>query len=272
MLQPSGPSGRLADSSDAPWVADHPGQPGKSAKPGTWAVAAGAAAVPSGCGPSMRRVTEEAFLSATRAGYDTVAPGYAALVPSVADDHPLHRAILRTFAELVLAAGGGPVVDVGCGTGRVTGYLDSLGLDVSGVDLSPGMLAIARRNHPTVRFAEGSLLDLDLPDGGLAGLLAWYSIIHLPPPLLPAAFAGFHRVLSPGGLLQVAFHVGDEKRHLTQAYGHDGISMDSYRLPVDVVRDGLVGAGFAVDTEILRQPDDSPAARAPQAYLLFRRD
>jgi hypothetical protein len=51
---------------------------------------------------------------------------------------------------------------------------------------------------------------LDLADGVLGGIVAWYSIIHTPPQRLPVTFAEFGRVLSPGGHLLLAFQAGDE--------------------------------------------------------------
>ncbi|MFD4664838.1 MULTISPECIES: class I SAM-dependent methyltransferase [Streptomyces] len=45
------------------------------------------------------------------------------------------------------------------------------------------------------------MTDLDLADGSLGGIIAWYSIVHTPPELLPVVFAEFHRVLAPGGHL-----------------------------------------------------------------------
>jgi SAM-dependent methyltransferase len=216
-------------------------------------------------------VTDELFLSVTRTAYNTVAVSYAELVPAVEEDHPVNRAVLGAFADLVRAAGGGPVADIGCGAGRVTAYLDGVGLDVSGIDLSPEMLAVARRNHPGLRFSEGSMLALDLPDAGLAGVVAWYSVIHMPPARLPSAFSEFYRVLMSGGYLQLAFHVGDQRNHKTQGYGHDGISLDVYLLPVERICSLLAEAGFVLDTRVVREPDGSLAARVPQAYLLARK-
>ncbi|TDC73662.1 class I SAM-dependent DNA methyltransferase [Streptomyces hainanensis] len=203
------------------------------------------------------------FLAETRSTYDTVALDYDEVIPPVTDD-PLDVALLGDFAARVTAAGGGPVVEAGCGTGRITGHLAAAGLDASGVDLSPAMLAVARRAHPEIRFAEGSLLALDLPDAGLAGLVAWYSVIHLPPDRLPSAFVEFHRVLRPGGWLQLAFHVGDRRHHRTEGYGHRGISLDIYWLPVERVAALLAAAGFVLETEVVRDV----SARVPQARLL----
>lgn len=217
-------------------------------------------------GRSRLTVTDEDFLTATRAAYDTVAVSYAELVPAVEED-PVDRALLGAFADLVRGAGSHPVADIGCGTGRVTAYLDGAGLDVFGIDLSPQMLAVARRDHPGLRFSEGSMLGLDLPDSGLAGVVAWYSFIHLPPARLASAFSEFHRVLLPGGYLQLAFHVGDQHNHRTEAYGHDGISLDVYRLPVERIVSLLTGAGFVEDTRVVREP----ASDVPQARVLARK-
>ncbi len=70
--------------------------------------------------------------------------------------------MLAAFAEEVAAAGLGPVGDLGCGTGRVTAHLRGLGADVFGVDLSPGMIAVAREAYPGLRFDVGSMAALDL--------------------------------------------------------------------------------------------------------------
>ncbi|KOG88570.1 methyltransferase, partial [Streptomyces varsoviensis] len=90
-------------------------------------------------------MTEAEFLTSTRASYDAIADDYVAFARDDLAAKPMERAVLAGFAEYVRAAGGGPVADIGCGTGRVTAYLHGLGLDAFGIDLSPGMLAAARR-------------------------------------------------------------------------------------------------------------------------------
>ncbi|WP_405727372.1 methyltransferase domain-containing protein [Streptomyces sp. NBC_01537] len=214
-------------------------------------------------------MSEPTYLSITRTAYDTVAVDYAELLSDELAAKPLDRAMLGTFAELVRADGGGPVGDLGCGPGRVTAHLDSLGLEAFGVDLSPGMVEEARRRHPGLRFEEGAMAALDLADGSLGGVVAWYSIIHTPPELLPAVFAEFHRVLAPGGHLLLAFQVGDEVRHIEEAYGHAGLSYYAYRLRPDQVSDLLDRAGIAVDARLVREPKGPE--KTPQAFLLARK-
>ncbi len=204
-------------------------------------------------------------LRATRVAYDTVAVDYAALLRTELERKPYDRAILGAFAELVQAAGNAPVADLGCGPGRVAAHLRSLGLPAFGVDLSPAMVAVARASYPDIRFDEGTMSALDIADGVLGGILAWYSIIHTPPERLPSIFEEFNRVLRPGGHVLLAFQVGDARVHLEQAYGHT-LSLDAYRLSPVLVSELLVRSGMVVSAQLVREPDGSE--KTPQAYLL----
>jgi SAM-dependent methyltransferase len=213
-------------------------------------------------------MAEHSFLDRTRAAYDTVAVDYAALLRDELAVKPWDRAVLATFAELVRADGAGTVADLGCGPGRVTAHLHDLGLDVLGIDLSPGMISVARAEHPALRFETGTITDLALADASLAGAVAWYSIIHSPPEQLPLVFGEFARVLAPGGRLLLAFQVGDGPRHLDAAYGHT-ISLDAWRLDPGTVTSLLEEAGLVVDARLIRQPD--AREKSPQAFIVARR-
>lgn len=210
-------------------------------------------------------VIDASFVAAMRDSYDALAAEHPDIVASSLDDRPLDRALFTTFAELVRAGGNGPVADVGCGPGRVTILLSDLGLDAFGIDLSPGMLALARRTHPHLRFEEGSMLALDLPDASLGGLLAYYSIIHIPWDQRPQLFAEFHRVLAPGGVLMLAFQIGNEHKHRTELFGTP-ISINWYRQQPAEVAALLRDAGFTPWTTTIREPEapNTPA----HGYLL----
>ncbi|WP_395295931.1 class I SAM-dependent DNA methyltransferase [Kitasatospora hibisci] len=213
-------------------------------------------------------MTEPEFLSETRAFYDAIAVDYAARFRDVSADDPLDRAMLAAFADLVRADGGGPVAELGCGTGRVTAHLHRLGLDVLGIDLSPGMLATARAEYPELRFEVGSLLDLPLGDAVLAGAVAWYSIIHTPRERLPEVFAELHRVLAPGGHLLLAFQVGDGPLRIEQPFGIP-VALDFRRRRPELVAELAAGAGLEVTTRLVRERGREETA--PQAVLLARR-
>jgi SAM-dependent methyltransferase len=216
-------------------------------------------------------MTEPSYLTTTRAAYDTIAVDYTEYVRDELALRPLGRAMLGAFAEVVRAADVGPAADIGCGPGRVSVHLQSLDLDVFGVDLSPKMVEIARSMYPDLRFEEGSMTALDQPDGSLGGIVAWYSIIHVPPESQPAVFAEFFRVLAPGGHLLLAFQVGDEQRNpgpLWQKLGHT-VSYHSYRLPPSRVAGLLREAGFVAVGELVAEA--SSGEKSPQAYILVRK-
>ena len=212
-------------------------------------------------------MTEPSHVDLTRTAYDTVAVDYAALLRTSLAESPLDRAMLTVFAERVLLDGGGAVGDLGCGPGRVTAYLHERGLDAFGIDLSPGMVGVARETYPHLRFEVGSLDHLDLEDGALAGAVVWYSLIHTPPAEQPRVFAELRRVLAPGGHLVLAFQVGEDQHvHREVAYGHT-VPLDSYRMSPGRVAEQLAEAGLTVHTRTFREPEEK-FETTPQAFLL----
>ncbi|MFD3696174.1 class I SAM-dependent methyltransferase [Streptomyces sp. NPDC058646] len=216
-------------------------------------------------------MTETSRLTAVRASYDAVAVDYARLLGPTLAEGPLDRAVIAAFAEHVCAAEGGggrAVADLGCGPGRVTAHLDGLGVRAFGVDLSPAMVAVARRSYPGLRFEVGSMAALDIADEVLGGVLAWYSTVHTPPSELPAVFEEFARVLAPGGYALVAFEAGEEQIRLEHAYGH-AVDLDVYATPPGLMASLLAAAGLAEVARVVRQPGEDEAS--PQGFLLARK-
>ncbi|MCL2732461.1 MAG: class I SAM-dependent methyltransferase [Actinomycetia bacterium] len=211
---------------------------------------------------------EPEYLRSTRVSYDLLAGHVADAWRDELERKPHDRAMLSAFADVIRAAGGGPVTDVGCGAGRISDWLRKAGLDVEGIDLSAGMLAAARRDYPGLRFTEGDMLALDLPEESRAGIVAWYSIIHLPRERVPDAFAGFRRVLRPGGYLQLAFQAGDDDVYRTEGFG---LQLDLYfrRHRPGTVTEQLAAAGLAVQACLVREPVREE--KTPQAFILARR-
>ena len=213
-------------------------------------------------------VTPASHLDEVRRGYTLLGAHDPDRISTDPAAKPWDRAVLGVFADLVRADGPdrpGPVADVGCGLGRLTAHLHSLGLDVYGVDVTPALVERASREHPHLRFVEGSMLDLDVPDGSLAGVLAFYAIIHLLPEQLPAALVEFHRALRPGGHVLLAFQVGDEVR-VHRDVGGERIELGFRRWQPAVVEEELGRAGFSVQASVLREPDDTETVH--QAFIL----
>ncbi|MEV6349702.1 class I SAM-dependent methyltransferase [Actinoplanes sp. NPDC051851] len=197
------------------------------------------------------------WIDDTRNSYDTVAASYAEMLRDALTGAPFQRGIFALFAELVRAQGDGkgPVADVGCGPGRITAHLHDIGLDAFGVDLSPGMIEVARREHPGLRFEVGSMTALDIPDASLTGVLAWFSLIHVPDAQVPAVLAEFHRVLAPGGALLIGFHAGEGSRLKTEGYGGHPMKVYVHRRSATRIAEWMREAGFVADAEMTHRED-----------------
>jgi len=200
----------------------------------------------------------EGWLDDTRMSYDTVATAYADLTRHLLDETPEERSALASFADLVRSQGGGLVADVGCGAGRITAHLRQLDVNAFGIDLSPGMIDVARRDHPGLRFEVGSMTNLALADASIAGLVAWYSLIHVPDDELGPVFHHFRRVLRPGGSLLLSFHIGDESQLKTEGYGGHPMHLYVHRRQHSRMRAWLGDAGFAVEADRTLTSAESP--------------
>lgn len=210
------------------------------------------------------------FVATVREGYDATAAMYVERFQHHLDDKPLDRAVLSAFAGLILKSQNSQIIDVGCGTGATTALLDGCGVVVSGLDLSPTMVAHARRLHPGLSFTVGSMTGLDASDSSIGGICAWYSIIHVPDEYLAGVFGEFHRVLAPGGWVLLAFQVGDEPRILSHAFGQE-VNLTFLRRQPRSVANQLAKNGFDVYSKIVRQPDDDGFETTPHAYLIARK-
>ena len=135
-------------------------------------------------------------VSDVQAGYDLVAEEYARRLFEELQHKPLDRQLLDRFATSVRDLG--PACDMGCGPGHVARYLQGRGVQVSGVDLSAAMVAPARELNPGIEFSRGDMRSLDIADEALGGIVAFYSIIHIPRPEVVTALSEMRRVRGRG--------------------------------------------------------------------------
>ncbi|GAB3084799.1 class I SAM-dependent methyltransferase [Micromonospora schwarzwaldensis] len=189
-----------------------------------------------------------------RRAYASVVDRYIALFGTSRQVHADDLAFIRRH----LTDRPGPVLDLGCGPGHLTDFLRAHGADATGLDIVGEFIAHARATYPTGRYLRGSLADLPVADHRVAGILAWGSIIHLPPGQLDGALAEFRRVTAPGATVVLGIFVGDE----VAAFDHKVLT--AYRWPVDVFAERLARAGFA-EVERLHRPGD--ATRRPHAAV-----
>lgn len=203
-----------------------------------------------------------------RENYDRLADEYARKLFNELQHKPLDQELLNRFASDISQSG--EVCDMGCGPGHVSRYLHDAGTTVFGLDLSPRMVETARQLNPDVSFRVGNMLDIDLPDGLLAGIVAFYAIVNIPNESLPLVFREMERVLQPGGLILLAFHVGDEIVHVDELWGRY-ISLDFFLFPPLAIQRHLEAAGFEVEEIIERGPYAPEVEHQSQRAYVFAR-
>lgn len=192
--------------------------------------------------------------------YDRVSDRYADLVRSGLEALPLEKGLVEHFARRVVETGGGPVLDVGCGPGWLTRDLASRGLAISGIDISTGMLRLARANNPGLGFAAASLTRIPVADSAAAGVFCWYVLHHVPDEDLRTAIRELARVIGPGGSLMLGGHVGDSVYVKTEGYGGLPMRVLFARRSAETYADLLREAGLVVDATVALGPDHPASA------------
>ena len=200
----------------------------------------------------------------TGASYDQVAPEYAQKYLNELDHKPIDRALLDEFAARV---GDGYACDLGCGPGQLARYLHDHGVNVFGIDLSPGMVNEARQAHPGVQFFQGDMRHLDIPNASLAGIAAFYSLIHLPRDEVTGVLKELCRTLQPGGVLLISFHKGTEIVHRDDFFDKP-VNLDFAFFETDEMVTYLEAAGFNIKEIIERAPYPEVEYPTQRVYVL----
>jgi SAM-dependent methyltransferase len=205
---------------------------------------------------------------ATRESYDEIAEEYVRRIAGELAQKPLDRHLLNRFAEEM--RGRGVVADLGCGPGHVARYLHDQGIEMLGIDLSPAMIRLARDRNAGVDFRVGDMRALDLPDEALAGIVAFYSLIHIAPEEHARTLRELRRVLRPGGMLLLGFHVGTEVLHVEELWERK-VRLDFRFFPPAEISAGLAEAGFRVLESVEREPYEGAEHASRRCYLLARK-
>lgn len=204
----------------------------------------------------------------TQISYDQVAAEYAEKFKDEMDEKPFDCDCLDRLAREV--GNLGPICDLGCGPGQIARYLQRQGVDALGVDLSSRMVAEARRLNPEVHFHQGDMLSLPDADASWGGIAAFYCIIHIPREGIVDALREMKRVLKPGGVLLVTFHIGTEIKHLDQ-WWEKPVDLDfAFYLPEEM-ETWLKEAGYELQETLVREPNPEVEVATRRAYIFARR-
>jgi SAM-dependent methyltransferase len=203
-----------------------------------------------------------------QSSYDRVAEDYAVEFRDELEKKPFDRKMLDWLIEKT--GGLGTICDMGCGPGQIARYLDASGAQTCGVDLSSEMVKHARRLNPGIDFRQGDMLALEnVADDSYAGMAAFYSIIHIPRPSVVEALRELKRVLRPGGVLLLTFHIGRETIHRDEWWDKQ-VNVDFIFFETDEMKDYLKSAGFRVEEVIERDPYPDVEYQSRRAYIFAR--
>lgn len=156
---------------------------------------------------------------------------------------PKGDAIARDLAHRATASG--PIVDLGCGPGWNLPDLETVQAPAVGIDASRGMLAVARERQGRVPLVAADLRSLPLRSGSLSAAWASRSYVHLARADVPLALRDLRRVLAEDAPVVLRLFGGDLEHGSHDADQFAGRRFSHW--PVDLLRDVVVGAGFAID-------------------------
>lgn len=136
-------------------------------------------------------------------GFDDTIAWYDANAKTYADKTDLfvRKKVIDQFVDL-LPSSGADVLDAGCGVGKTTRVLAETGLKMTGLDISEGLLAEAKKRAPEINFLKGDMRQLAFPDEKFDGIFAQASLVHLETlEDVEITLSEFKRVLKPDGVL-----------------------------------------------------------------------
>jgi SAM-dependent methyltransferase len=167
----------------------------------------------------------------TLKAYDTRAADYAKDwhdQPAPADLHAIVRRFFRS----------GATADIGCGSGREVGWLNTNGFPAIGFDGSPGLLAEAKRRYPDAEFRLAALPELDgIAAGSFDNVLCETVIMHLPRAAIAPSARRLIEIVKSGGILYLSWRV--EKTDRRDDNGRLYTAFDN-NLVLDELRDATV--------------------------------
>jgi ubiquinone/menaquinone biosynthesis C-methylase UbiE len=196
--------------------------------------------------------------------YDKVAKEYAETFSGEHEKKPKDQEILYRFSQKI--GDKRPVWDFGCGPGQTTNYLKNLGIEISGLDQSEKILEQARTIHPVIYFRKGNILQLDFENDSIAGVIAFYAIVHFTEDQVGIAFREIFRVLQPGGIFLFTYHIGEETLHIDEFLGKK-VDIDFMFFTTDFILSCLQGSRFEKAEVIEREPYLGVEYQSRRAYL-----
>ena len=141
---------------------------------------------------------------------------------------------------------GKKILDVGCGNGKDCKYILEKGFNINGIDLSIGMLNIAKEKVPNCNFEIMDITEITYPDDSYDGIISNCSLFHIPVEELPKTLKSFKRVLKPDGKLLLILQEGNGEKMVEEPY-RPGIYIYIKYFSKNEIQKLLQEYGFEID-------------------------
>lgn len=197
--------------------------------------------------------------------YNKTADNYAGKFMDELSGKHLDLILLNAFAEE--NKDNGACIDLGCGPGQTTKYLFDKGLtNITGTDISPGMIETAKKYNPHIHFETADMLSLHYADEAFSSAIAFYSIVHFTYEQVGIAFTQIAGILKPGAQFLFCFHTGEQTVHMNQFLEHE-VNIDFYFFETKKITALLTQNGFDLIDAIERQPYAGAEHPSTRAYI-----
>lgn len=201
--------------------------------------------------------------------YDKTAEAYATKFIDELSHKHLDRILLKSFASENKDMGS--CIDLGCGPGQTTKYLHENGItDLLGIDISPVMIATAKKLNPLLTFEENDILKLTYSDGSFGSAVAFYAIVHFDYEQVQKAFREIARILTAKGQFLFSFHIGDSAIRVDNFLDQQ-VSIDFYFFDTTKIIDLLLENGFDIIDVIERKPYKDLEFQSQRAYIWVKK-
>ena len=178
--------------------------------------------------------------------FDNTAQAYAREFSTPTDDMDKFTEMIKPKAK---------ILDLGCGTGNETLYLSGLGYNVTGVDFSDEMLAIAKAKDPITTYINQDLDNLKFPENSFDHAIAVGALHYLPKTNVPKCLGNIYKILRPEGLIFVKVWEGESAEITIPAKfpPNSGLYQDLNIMSMDEIERLMKESGFAIHKIISNQ-------------------
>lgn len=186
-----------------------------------------------------RKLTVEEKKKGVIDDYDDIAREYAEEFFNDTSDNQYIDYFLQSLE-------GTKILDVGCGNGKDCKYILQQGFDINGIDLSVGMLEIAKERVPEGKFEVMDIANITYPDNSYEGIISNCSLFHVPSEELPKTLESFARILKPNGKLLLILQEGLGETMVEEPY-RKGVHIYMNYFSLEQIQNLLREYGFEIN-------------------------